>query len=295
MDSRRRGSAVLIILAFGLCACTHRAVVPENEGGVTGGPDLNTRDWYNPTAAGYIYLVDASGVLLRFSPKSLKVDKIGQISCLVSLSAAHSMSVDRYGVAWVNFRPGVLTRVNTKTAKCQPTGYLPSPGFDLYGMGFAPPGPGSAEERLYITSSMYSKNPTGKLAYLDTTTLKVHVIGSFPKAETTPELTGTRNGKLYGYLPGKSKSLVVRLDQGTAKALKTWTLPGLGHQVAAWAFAHWGGMFYLFISDSSGSSRVIRLNPSTGKSVTVIASFNYFIVGAGVSSKAPGAANDLGI
>ncbi len=44
---------------------------------------------------------------------------------------------------------------------------------------------------------------------------------SYPKAEYSPELTGTRNGYLYGYFPSKTTTFIARLDQKTGKALKT--------------------------------------------------------------------------
>ena len=304
MDSRRNRTAVLAVLISGLCACTHRAVVWEDEGGLTGdmsipgdhaGLDLNTRDWQNPAAPDYIYLVEQSGLLLRFSPNSKKVHAVGKIGCLaIAANYAFSMSVDRFGVAWVNVLPSVLVRVNTTDAACQPTGYKARPGYDRFGMGFALTGPGSTQERLYIASAVQSFNSTGMLATLDTTTLEPRIIGPFPKEEMSPELTGTRNGKLYGYFPGQFSSLVARLDQQTAQAITRWKLPGLGHNPGAWAFAHWGGMFYLFISDT-GTSRVLRLDPSTGQIITWVSDLGHRVVGAGVSSRAPGAANDLGI
>ncbi len=290
----------VVVLCLG---CTHRAVVPGDEGGLTGdmsvydngGQDIYTGDWFNPTAPDHIYLVDINGVLIRFSPKSKKVHKVGKMGCIALASEwAFSMSVDRFGVAWVNVRPNLLLRVNTKDASCKPTAYKAPSGYGLFGMGFAPTGPNSHTERLFIASASQTYGSTGMLAHLDLSTLSPHTIGPYPKAEMSPELTGTRNGKLYGYFPGKYNTLVAQLDQGTAKAVKTWNLPGLGHDAGAWAFAHWGGMFYLFISNT-GNSRVLRLNPSTGKVITWVNDIGYRIVGAGVSSRAPGAANDLGI
>lgn len=290
-----RAGLLILVLAVG-GGCTHRAVVVGDEAGpVDGAVDVVGRDWVNPAAPDHIYLVDELSVLLRFLPKSRQTFKVGQLNCPGANNYAHSMSVDRFGVAWVNLRPDALARVNTKTASCQPTSYKAPTGYELFGMGFAPAGPGSAVERLYISSSTFaSGKPTGMLAWVDTTTLAVNVIGSFPTSDLSPELTGTRNGKLYGFFPGKTKTFVARLDQATGKALKIWPMPALGHQVSAWAFAHWGGMFYVFEAHT-GNTRVLRLDPSTGKVVTWVKDLGYRVVGAGVSARAPGAANDLGI
>ena len=65
--------------------------------------------------------------------------------------------------------------------------------------------------------------------------------------------------------------------------------------MGTWAFAHWGGRFYQFISGNSGYSRVYRFDPATGKNPKVVSSLGHRIVGAGVSIKAPGASNDQGI
>ncbi len=290
-----RAWALVLATCLG-AGCTHRAVVTGDEAGPPDGAvDVVGRDWVNPAAPDHIYLVDELSVLLRFLPKSRQTFKVGKLKCQGANNFAHSMSVDRFGVAWVNLRPNDLVRVNTKTASCQPTDYKAPMGYDLFGMGFAPSGPGSSVERLFISSSTFTAGKsTGRLAWVDTSTLAVNVIGLLPNSELSPELTGTRNGKLYGFFPGKAKTFVAQLSQTTGKALKIWPLPALGHQVSAWAFAHWGGMFYVFEAHT-GNTRVLRLDPSSGKVVTWVKDLGYRVVGAGVSARAPGAANDLGI
>ena len=61
--------------------------------------------------------------------------------------------------------------------------------------------------------------------------------------------------------------------------------------VTAWAFAHWGGRFYIFTTHSTlfggESSKVLRLDPTTGKVTTLLNSSPYRVVGAGVSTCAP--------
>ena len=57
-------------------------------------------------------------------------------------------------------------------------------------------------------------------------------------------------------------------------------------QGTAWAFAYWGGDFYVFTSFGSGS-RVTRFNTTT-KAIATVANFTTGqIVGAGVSTCAP--------
>jgi len=287
-----------------LASCTQRAVVHGDDGGPAGPADLvtdrNLRDWVNPAARDYIFLVDETGELLRFDPRSNKLSSVGQIVCSKTGKVdAHSMSVDRHGVAWVNLSPDQLVRVNTTNASCKATGYKAPAGYTLFGMGFAPARSGAKEERLFISSSKGLPSTTGKLAYVNQNTLKVTEIGPYPAAENSPELTGTRNGNLYGYFPGPGTkgSFIARLDQKTGRALATWHLgAALGFQVDAWAFAHWGGRFYQFVSGGTqSSSRVYRYDPRSGKNVLVVSNLTRRVVGAGVSASAPGANNDLGI
>ena len=56
----------------------------------------------------------------------------------------------------------------------------------------------------------------------------------------------------------------------------------------AWAFAYWGGRYYIFYLGALGtSSSIFRLTPDTGAVEVVIPETGYRIVGAGVSTCAP--------
>ena len=56
---------------------------------------------------------------------------------------------------------------------------------------------------------------------------------------------------------------------------------------SAWAFAFWGGDFWLFTNPSGITSQVDRYQPSTGQTTTVKQNVGLSIVGAGVSTCAP--------
>ena len=62
-------------------------------------------------------------------------------------------------------------------------------------------------------------------------------------------------------------------------------LPGVT-QGNAWAFAFWGGDFYMFTAPDVAGSIVQRFRPSTG-AITHVADYPERIVGAGVSTCAP--------
>ena len=59
----------------------------------------------------------------------------------------------------------------------------------------------------------------------------------------------------------------------------------------SYAFAHWGGVFYIFQSttDNGGqlTSQVLRFNPVDGTATPVVNNSPYQVVGAGVSTCAP--------
>ena len=66
---------------------------------------------------------------------------------------------------------------------------------------------------------------------------------------------------------------------------------GLGGTVAAWAFAQWGGKFYIFVTTQdflgTTNSTVRTIDRMTGQYQLVSQNLPYRIVGAGVSTCAP--------
>jgi len=106
-----------------------------------------------------------------------------------------------------------------------------------------------------------------------------------------PELTGTANAELYAYFPGRFDSWVARLGKDSADQEQSWELDSISGQPRGWAFAHWGGKFYIFISTESAfggiRSQVKVLDPASGDETTAISNSRYMVVGAGVSTCAP--------
>ena len=106
------------------------------------------------------------------------------------------------------------------------------------------------------------------------------------------EVTGTGDGRLFGFFVDTmdaSKTSVAEVDKTTAKTLSNTkqNLPTIN----AWAFAFWGGSFYLFNGTGSSPSRVHKYTPATpsapATTTQVVADAGYRIVGAGVSTCAP--------
>ncbi len=181
--------------------------------------------------------------------------------------------------------------MSTTDASCQLSPFQKGlSGYELFGMGFVSDEPGSDKEALYISGGSSSDLNSGNVACLDPVSLQITTVGPIPQAEYSPELTGTGNAVLYAYFPGTTNSFVAQLDKTTGQITEQWGLPPLSGQVRAWAFAHWGGKFYVFITTQDGSvlhSNVLRLDPNTGQADTILVDTGHVIVGAGVSTCAP--------
>ncbi|MFH1131336.1 MAG: hypothetical protein V1754_08375 [Pseudomonadota bacterium] len=249
-----------------------------------------------------IYVVDDEWRLLSFSPagETYEFQLIGTLDCPAGPSwpawpqesAPFSMSVDRHAIAWVLYNSGEIFWVDTATAKCQPSVFQKGQkGFELFGMGFVSDGPGSNQEKLFISGGEVNLLQVGDLGYIDPATTAVTKIGPLPQAEQSPELTGTGNGSLFAYFPGATSPFVAELDKSTGQIKQKWFLPATGDTVTAWAFAHWGGDFFIFVSSQplfgSEERKVLRLNPTSGQTQTIMTDVPYRIVGAGVSTCAP--------
>jgi hypothetical protein len=239
-----------------------------------------------------IYLVTGMGELLSFYPPTLVFTDLGPIAC-PSPSTPNSMGVDRQGTAYVNFEDGTLFQVSTATAACVPTPFAPGQnGFIQFGMGYVG-NPADGGDTLFVASDTQML-PTSSLASIDTNSFLMSLVGPFgPNPVTPPELTGTGDGRLFAFYadpndPTGSSSLISQIDPATAQEIAMNSLPGI-LPGQAYAFAFYGGDFYVFTSQMGTSfSQVTRFSPSDG-SVTPVAQTmpGQEIVGAGVSTCAP--------
>jgi outer membrane protein assembly factor BamB len=216
-----------------------------------------------------IYVVTESANLLRFDPASATFQAIGPlIYTFIITSVPSSMAVDRTNTAYVAHLDGTIARVDTQTGVSTATAY--SGPFTSFGMGFVRD-PGGMSETLYIA-------PNNGLAAVDMTTWRTMFVGTWSLGLS--ELSGSPDGRLFAFVG----STVSQVDPSTAGVLATIAVVHLDVG-AGWAFAYWGGDFYLFTAPN-GSSIVTRFRPSDG-SLVQVASLSQIIVGAGVSTCAP--------
>ncbi len=242
-----------------------------------------------------IYLVSTNNDFLSFDPRKLPNDPfhlIGKLHCRAG-GSPFSMSVDRNGVAWVLYGDGQLFKVNITDAKCEPTRYVPgATGAVTFGMGFATDKPGGDSEKLFVADNDFAQ----ALSSIDTKDLRPHRLGALPSAGAqNPELTGTSEARLFGFYPSEVEpSYVQEIDRTSAAPIGKKFLLGnepLG-TISAYAFAQWGGVFYIFATVSDldtfeENSTVRTIDRTTGKYRTIMTHVGYRISGAGVSTCAP--------
>lgn len=234
-----------------------------------------------------VYTITDSFQLQSFNPASGTFTNIGQIDCPAGPGfAPFSMAVDRKGLGYVLFTDGVIYQISTATGACIPTSFEPDQhGFFQFGMGFATNSIGPTES-LYVAGDARNGGTPG-LAHVDTSTFKLNFIGNDP-IFTEAELTGTGDGRLYAFYRHE-------LDDGESNIgqidTQTGFITGERHfsnvdQGNGWAFAFWGGDFYMFHAPVDHTI-VTRWRPSDDSVVDVAETNGTTIVGAGVSTCAP--------
>jgi len=236
-----------------------------------------------------VYIVTEQKVLMRFDVETMKLEVVGTLNC-PGAGTPFSMSVDRDANAWVLYNSGSkLFKVSTLDAACQATAFNYSgSAFQVFGMGFSSNAPGSKDETLFIAggsnfniaSSQANLGSIGLPALNLTSIGKIALVGG-------PELTGTGNAELWGFFPYVSKIGLINKQNGTVSNMIT--IPKDMASVQAWAFAAYGGKFYLFFkANFDPSSSIFEVDPGKNNAFkNVLPNTGYTIVGAGVSSCAP--------
>jgi hypothetical protein len=249
-------------------------------------------------AAKLVYVVDDTRTLHSFDPASLTFKAIGKppLNCpTLANDFPNSMAVQRDGTAWVNYESGALFRVSTADGTCTATKFVPSQhGFKNFGMAFSTDSTdgGSGAEALYVAGIVtYAdrRPPTGLgLAKIDLDTLTLTPIGDFSGslAGLPAELTGTGDGRLFGFFTTDPATLA-EIDKTTGATSTPKPLSGVATGTA-WAFSFWGGDFWFYTASYPATSDVTRLKYATDNSLgNVLSQIGFRIDGAGVSTCAP--------
>jgi hypothetical protein len=220
---------------------------------------------------------------------------LGKLSCsgVSGLYQPFSMSVDRSATAWVEFvdqssiGSNKLFKVTTTMPPtCAATNFMGNQmGFKEFGMGFVSNSSGSTDETLFIAGGG-AVGSASNLGTLDTATLTIMKGGSL---NGDPELTGTGLGELWGFFPdltaGQNQAHVAKLDKTSGAESTPISLGSAAGQANAWAFAFYGGEFFVFLAKSNGATTVYHLDMNGLKDQ--LDTQTRHIVGAGVSTCAP--------
>lgn len=249
--------------------------------------DPTTEDTSCGDVGKVIFVVSDENVLLKFDPATSAFSVIGTLKCPAGFGdTPFSMAVDRAGVAFVLYQSGNIFKVRTTDAACAPSGYKAGQlGWQRFGMGYVSDTQGSSSETLYVidgTTIGGGNEGLGLISHQG----QLQPVGQFTQGlgGRTAEVTGRGDGRLFAFFVGDAgQSSVAEIDKTTGATISNE--PQALPSIQAWAFAHWGGSFYLF-NASSGSSRVHRYTPGKG-TTQILGDVGYRIVGAGVSTCAP--------
>lgn len=247
-------------------------------------------------AAKLIYTVDQDGRFSSFNPGTTPpsfVDITSRLSCPAQTDffgvpqTPYSMSVDRDATAWVLYSSGELFRVDTSRGACQSTRFQPNQaGFQLMGMGFVANDAMSDLDTLFVAGG--AGPDTGGGARLGTVDLGTFTLTPTHQLSGWPELTGTGLAELWGFYPDTTPPKVAKINKQTGAEEVVYPLASLQGTPAAWAFAFWGGDFWVFLMRTDETdTTVYRVDASTGELSPALSSTGRQIVGAGVSTCAP--------
>jgi len=196
------------------------------------------------------------------------------------------MGVDRTATAWVLYDSGELFHVDTTSLACTKTNWSSQLGLDQFGMGFSTDAAGGSTDKLYIAGgSSLVMGATSKLATLDTGSMAATSVGT---VTGWPELTGNSNGELWGWFPDAISPRVEKINKATGAPAMTFMEPSLAGMPLAWAFAYYGGDYWVFLmKDTETSTTVYQIDGTNGTVKGMTHTGSRTIVGAGVSTCAP--------
>jgi hypothetical protein len=273
---------------------TSMVIQPDADAGPDAPPDVQFRD-VSPidlcpdAGSTLVYLLSSDNTLWSLYPPTLTLKNIGTIACNDLANTPYSMAVDRRGIAYSVFTDGNLFRVDTATAACLPTTFAPGQDqFVTFGMAYVA-NTGDAGETLYVDEGNVSAKttPSRGLAWIDTTSYALNYVAPFNPPILGAELTGTSDGRLFAFYTNATGtgSHIDQIDRTTGNVIAD-NLLQVGTPQDGYAFAFWGGQFWVFTSSAS-STIVTNFDPVTRIETPTTMWTNIEVVGAGVSTCAP--------
>lgn len=239
-----------------------------------------------------VYTVDENYQLSQFAPMTKTFTPLGQLKCGNPLFDGNpfSMGIDRNTQAYVLYSSGKIFKVDTTDASlpCTDTGWKSTNELAFFGMGFSTTDAGGTTDSLFIAGGDTNMPDTGSntvLAALDTSTMKSSDVG---QVTGWPELTGNSNAELWGWFPDDTHPRVEQINKAGGAPVKTFNLDSLAGMPTAWAFAFWGGDYWIFLAKGNETSTTVyQIDGNDGTVKTTTKANGRTIVGAGVSTCAP--------
>jgi hypothetical protein len=261
-------------------------------GGSGSGGDLSFNSC--PDSAKLVYLLDSNNSLWSFQPNPTDITKsiltsLGPLKCATTLQP-NAMAVDRTGIAWVEYVPADDTvtnqdsvfkvDVNSAALTCTATTYKTSAFGTRYGMGFVANAPMSSAETLFVATG----NAPFQLGTFDISALTIATVSSLKGG---PELSGTGDARLWGFYPDPTMPRVSEINKMTGAEGMSYPIPQAMGTEDGYAFAFWGGDFWVFLKKDTETSTVLYHVKGTDGSVNTWTMTGHWIIGAGVSTCAP--------
>jgi len=279
-----------------------------NLGGNVGEAGSNTNGC--SAASQLVYVLSSTNDIYSFDPPTQTFAKISTLQCSPPNGMTpNSMAVDREGNAWVNYvasngfsgeaTSGAIYKVVIATGACTATNISLQSGWYQVGMGYSTVSATDTTDTLYVTATnggagcqggglLGGSSKNAGLGSIDTDAGTLTPIGPFSGslAGQSAELTGTGDGRLYGFFV-LSPVEVAQINKGSGATSNAISVAGVPCP-SAWAFSFWGGDFYLYTSpDGITPSTVTHYATGDGGIDTTYATASFVIVGAGVSTCAP--------
>ena len=263
-----------------------------------GGDDFGTSDGHQMTGSNgsgdgcsedvkLVYVIDQFNARLsQFDPATKTFTDLGSLSCPTMPGATpFSMSVARNAHAWVLYNSGELFDVTINGLACTKMPWTSPNNLKVFGMGFSSDQPGGDAETLYINGGLTQTQSSFTLASVNPNDMSTMVLGTEP---ALAEMTGTGNAELWGFYPEDTTAKVIKLDKSNGSVAMSFDEPTLAGTMTGYAFAHWGGDYWVFlIKNSEASTTVYQVNGTTGAITSTTPTTGRVIVGAGVSTCAP--------
>ncbi|HEY1818100.1 MAG TPA: hypothetical protein VGG74_37415 [Kofleriaceae bacterium] len=279
----------VVMLASIACAPQRRGAVGDDDD--SGGTDANGTGGSNGSnsncgsGAEFVYTIDEfTNQLSRFDPMTKTFTDLGALSCNQGTATPFSMGVDRNTVAWVLYDSGTLYHVDINNGlACTPTTWASSMGLTVFGMGFSTDTVGGQTDSLFVGGGAQQEESSYSLAKINTATMTAQIVGSEPDL---PEMTGNSNAELWGFIPADTSARVVQFDKTNGSVITSFDEPTLAGTTNGYAFAHWGGDYWVFIS-TQAMTTVYQVDHTSGAITSTTPAPGRTVVGAGVSTCAP--------